>query len=307
MKKSKAKRILKLITPAVTAIVILVLLIIQIYGWLVFNPAPKVSDVAFEVRADQESAMNVSAMDEEGNEIDKSDIYLTPGRIIILKITMGNSSNTAIKRRILLNKVEIEYPTQATKIEDKYIDTGDYYIINEEIKNENFKYSYSHLTDSNLYDFFLSFFAPATNAFEYEIYGTERFSFHYDKEGDDEDDESYDKKHLTDLPKATGEELSAPSGTSNIVYDNTEGLFLPASEYESDGKIDSNGYVIVPANTSLEEDPFTVYMVLRFDDNFFSQSEGMSADGTQELFLELRNSNPFMRQKITIIFGYKDI
>lgn len=203
---------------------------------------------------------------------------LLPGAYIAAKLTISNAEDTDKEYTLKIVDATVEFPFTAEgfRYQDRYIDVYAYYKDGE---------LYDHTLDplylSDKQAFFRSFAAPLSDAFSYRASVIKQNIF----------DESFTPVGYITAAGQVGDV------TDRVKYQLNTPLEISSIGLEENGGKDSEGNQVTIKDgkiTVAAKGKAIVYLLLYFDPDKFTVAGG----------IELRNSNPFLGQKLWISIGF---
>ncbi|MDR0696958.1 MAG: hypothetical protein LBF68_05435 [Christensenellaceae bacterium] len=289
LKKEKRKHLIKMLVPicaAVSLVVIAAIAMSGLYGWFAFSDNAVVSESTFFVRTGNEPNIQIEALDVNGNLLENPPTVIKPGDYLRFRISLYNHTGTTVKRSLLINNLFVLYPTQKTidsvpfTFDNEHVNTDDYYFGTGMVRFDIFNTT-NFPNQSNRYDFFTSFMAPATNALRYSLRTT--FNPYFDP------NENYLK--MTALSNATASEIIAPE------MNNVLATPVPLSI----SSIENITAFSIPSTATTYDTAVVTYLLLYFNPDFPSTSLFSNQP------VVLKNSNPFYWQDLEIFLNFEDV
>jgi|GEM_PF-3733490 len=257
---------------------LLILLATQVVAWFNFADSNS-ADFGLRVFGSSESGPggveNVEITHGTISSVAADTVLIYPGQSITVKVDIKNQKSEQATFNLTVNNLSVLYPTSAEDFSfpKKYIYTNQYYTA-----NNTTKFDISEIADEQ--DFFKSFVAPFSNALKYEVYMEDMTAFH----------SNYVDKYVSALPNANSTQIMSPN-YSSVATD----LPMTISSYASTtpSHTVNDGGIVLAADEAT-----SLYVVFYFDEAFCPTAV------YDEQIITLRNSNPYMNQKLKLKLGY---
>lgn len=281
MKFNKDK--LKLISSVfICVLLIVVLLPIVTYGWFATQREADIEDFSMNVINKGTGDIGISFVP-DGNGGDLRLKNLMPNNYCVININMSNYAPITSKYILELQRVTVSYPTKEStyNYKDNIVLTDDYYYVSSDLKVDN---------TLKTQELFREFVAPVSEALRYDIYYVDGASFA----------EGSEPNFITDgiAQINVDEDLFTLNNRMNISQ--LKGTSPSGGDIEiGDGiVVHEDGSFSVPSNKTAN-----FYMVLHYLPTKYQTAEIKHKDGTSQK-IELRNSNPYIRQEISLKIKY---